>query len=413
MYSDRNSFSNYYTNAVEEIRLKLMAEPDDFIIGTDTDEITTYYYTLKALVPIVIDPERTESIEVVKEVKIVPAHRREIFYQSEDDLPYEYEWLKLTLPIIPHRNISQLLQLRPDSFGLGGLRTDLNWKQRHVEYNVEVKGYGYDHDEPTVLRRLNEKKQSVTNYIHIIASNIESGNSRLDTEIRNFLRLRKEKLKGDQDKYRSLFKQINIPLKRKEDEVVTCVLLDTNQIVKNIRPTAHQPEIYVIDRSKILDIIHILNNQGRQFEKTPNTFKDSGENDFRNILLVNLNCVFEGKATGETFNNKGKTDIHLNIAKGDILVCECKIWAGGDLYKKTIDQLLGYLTWRESYGIMITFIRNTKPSTVLKEAPIAIQSHESYSCGFHPINTTHFTSHHYSPIDRNFYVELHHLFYNI
>ena len=44
--------------------------------------------------------------------------------------------------------------------------------------------------------------------------------------------------------------------------------------------------------------------------------------------MVVLNAIFSGKATGETFSNKGKTDIYLNIEKGNILVFECKIWGG-------------------------------------------------------------------------------------
>ncbi len=413
MYFDRDSFSNYYAVAVEAIRLKIMAEPDDYIVGTDMAELIKYYFTPKALTPILIDPERTETVEPAREVRTVPAHRRERFYQAEGDLPYEYEWLKLTLPIIPHKNITQLLQLRPDGYGLGGLPTDLNWKQNHVEYTVEVKGYGYDHDEPTVLRLLNDKQESVKNYIHIINTNIESGNSLLDAEIKNFLRIRKEKLNADKDKYNSLFKQINIPLKRKENEAVRRIQVDTKPVIQNIRPTPTQPENYVIDRNTVIDIISIMNNQGRQFERTPVTFQNSGEEDFRNILLVNLNTVFEGKATGETFHAKGKTDIHLNIAKGDILICECKIWAGQALYLDTIDQLQGYLSWRENFGIMITFIRGTKPSTVLSAAETVIPSHQTYIRGFRKLEETHYVSIHRLPADDQKFVEIHHLFYNI
>lgn len=413
MHYNTSSFSNYYNEAVEELRLKVMAESDDYIIGTDMDELAAYYYRLKALVPINIDTERTETIEPVKEVKIVPAHRRETFYQQDGDLPYEYEWLKLTLPIIPHKNITQLLQMRPDNFGLGGLPKDLNWKRDHVEYLVEVKGYGYDYDEPTVLRRINDKQQSVKNYIHIIADNIESGNSLLDAEIKSFLRIRKEKLNADKNRYSSLFKQISIPVKRKEDEAVRRIQVDTRPMVQNVRPTSTQPENYVIDRNTVMDIISIMNNQGRQFEKTPATFVNSGEEDFRNILLVNLNSVFEGKATGETFHANGKTDIHLNIAKGDILICECKIWAGKALYLDTIDQLQSYLSWRENYGIMITFIRGTKPSTVLSAAEAAIPGHQTYVRGFRKVNETHFVSAHHLPTDDQKFVEIHHLFYNV
>jgi len=180
-----------------------------------------------------------------------------------------------------------------------------------------------------------------------------------------------------------------------------------------VRPTPTIPEDYHIDRSKVMDIIQIIDNQGRQFEKTPKTYQNSEEEDLRNVLLVGLNTVFEGKATGETFSNKGKSDIYLNINKGNILVSECKIWAGKQLYINTIDQLLGYLTWRTNYGIMITFARNKDFTKILTEAHQAIQQNPSYKNGFHKISDTHFISHHSLPTDSMKNVEIPHLFYNL
>jgi hypothetical protein len=224
---------------------------------------------------------------------------------------------------------------------------------------------------------------------------------------------RKTKLTADKEKYNSLFKQIGIPLKKKDDDVIKRIQLDTQPLVQKVKPNPNQPENYSIKREDVLAIIHILDNQGSQFEKTPASFENSGENDFRNILLVGLNTVFQGKATGETFNAKGKSDIYLNIAKGNILVCECKIWGGQKLYGETIDQLLGYLTWRENYGIMITFVKNKSLTNVLTEADTAINAHSSYRKGFQKISASHFLSHHVLPSDEFKFVEIHHLFYNI
>jgi hypothetical protein len=162
-----------------------------------------------------------------------------------------------------------------------------------------------------------------------------------------------------------------------------------------------------------LDIISVLDNQGRQFEKTPKTYKSSGEEDLRNVLLVNLNSIFEGKATGETFMNQGKTDIYLNIDKGNILAFECKIWGGQKLYGETIDQLLSYLTWRNNYGVTIFFCRQKNFSNILQECKLAIQNHSTYVEGFQTVSETHFLSRHRHPSDDKKNVEIHHLLYNL
>ena len=249
--------------------------------------------------------------------------------------------------------------------------------------------------------------------MHLVNTEIEKCSITLQSRIRSFVSERKIKLEQDQDKYASLITQINIPLKKREDEATKRIQIDHKPLVSSVRPTAKQPENFYIDRQKVLDIISVIDNQGMQFEKTPQSFQQSGEEDLRNVILVGLNALFEGKATGDTFNNKGKSDIYLNIEKGSILVCECKIWAGQNLYGKTIDQLLSYLTWRENFGIMITFVRNKSFSKVLSEPEQVIISHKTFLNGFKKLSNTHFLSNHHLPGDDLKKVEVHHLFYHV
>lgn len=132
----------------------------------------------------------------------------------------------------------------------------------------------------------------------------------------------------------------------------------------------------------------------------------------RDILLANLNSVFEGNATGETFSKKGKTDIYLKISKGNILISECKIWGGKALYNNTIDQTRGYLTWRHNYGIIITFVRINNFTKILRDSETIIKLQKSYLGGFKKINKTHFVSNH-SIEDEEKTVKVHHLFYHL
>lgn len=210
-----------------------------------------------------------------------------------------------------------------------------------------------------------------------------------------------------------LVERIGIPLKKKEAEAVTRVRLDSRPLVQRVKPKAKLPEEYVLDREKVIDIIEMIENSCRQFERTPQTYKRSGEEDLRNTILVGLNGVFEGRATGETFSVRGKTDIYLNIEKGNILVCECKFWEGPQLYRETISQLLGYLSWRSNYGIMMTFSKRKNFSRILDEIQGVVTRHESYKQGFRQLSPTHFLSVHELLQDEGKAVEMHHLFYNL
>lgn len=413
MYFNKPSITDAYNKIFDDIKLEIMREPDSFIVGTTTAELVNFYFAKKHFEPIEVDEQTGESIDIKKEVRIIRAGDRDPAYRNEGDTSFEYETVHVSIGIKHNNSMSEILKMGTSTMNLSWSPEHVNWNPRSVDFSYDIKGYGFTRDQDNVARDVNEQKQRIYSHIHVIAQEIITCNSQLKSKIENFVNERKQKLESDVSQYDSLLKQINIPVKRKDDEVLKRVQVDHSPLVQNIRPVAKQPENYTIDREKVIDIIHLIDNQGRQFEKTPKTFIKSGEEDFRNVILVGLNALFEGKATGETFMAKGKTDIYLNINKGNILVCECKIWGGQKLYGETIDQILSYLTWRVNYGVIITFVRNKSFSNVLSEPEAAISNHPSYRNGFQKLTDTHFISQHSLPTDNQKNVELHHLFYHL
>lgn len=413
MLNHKPSVTEIYDRFFEEIRLQIIRETDAFIIGTTTTELVHYYYDSKHYTPIEVDEEVGESAEIKKEVRTVRASEREYAYQNEGDLAYEFETIKVSIAIKFNKSLQEILKMRTSSMSLSWSPSQLKWNSRSIEFSYDIKGYGFNRTMDNVVQHVNNQKQNIYSHLNVLAAEINSCNTRLLGQIEQFVNTRKGKLESDVSQYDSLLKQINIPIKRKDDEVVKRIQIDHTPLVQKVRPVAKQPENYTIDREKVIDIIHLIDNQGRQFEKTPKTFLQSGEEDFRNVILVGLNALFEGGATGETFMAKGKTDIYLNIAKGNILVCECKIWAGQKLYGETIDQILSYLTWRVNYGVIIMFVRNKSFTNVLAEPGAVISGHPSYRNGFKKQTETHFISQHSLPTDSQKNVELHHLFYHL
>lgn len=413
MNFNKPSIAEVYNRFLEEARVQILREPESFIIGTTTDKLVQYYYGNKHFDPIELDEEIGETADIKNEVKLIPAHKREAIYRNDGDLNFEYETICISIALKPNNLISEILKMRPSKFPLSWSSDEVDWKKDSVTFQIDMKGYGFNRDESQVTNMINQQKKYIYDHINSVSAEIEKCNENLKTALTQLVNERKAKLEADKSKYNSLLKQINIPLKRKDDEAIKRIQVDQKPLVQAVRPKPDQPENYVIDRSKVLDIIHIIDNQGIQFEKTPKSFENSGEEDLRNVILVGLNALFEGKATGETFMAKGKTDIYLNITKGNILVCECKIWGGQKLYGETIGQLLSYLTWRENFGIVITFGRNKNFTNILSEAASSIQSHMTYRRGFQTIKQTHFLSQHSLPGDDMKNVELHHLFYNL
>ena len=123
-------------------------------------------------------------------------------------------------------------------------------------------------------------------------------------------------------------------------------------------------------------ILSFIRHQGRTFERTPSTYAVHGEEDLRNIVLAQLNGHFQGDAVGEAFRGKGKTDICIEQDNRAAFVGECKLWTGPAGLIAALDQLLGYLTWRDSKAALIIFNAKNKDFTkILVGMPETLRAH--------------------------------------
>ncbi len=412
MFRNQASISDYYRALLNQVQDQILREKDETILHSNTDELVDYYFSHNSFEAIEFDPDQPPTFEHKKDIRTVPANRREEFYRNEGDLNLEYESIAITMPIIPNENVKTILELQSSTYSLSG-EPQVTIGHGTIYFSIDIKGYGFKYDDDKVASEVNGNIESVKTWIGRKNNDIAKENAQLKPAIKLFIEQRKSKLNEDGQRINSLIQKINIPLKQKENDAVTRIKLDPKPLVQKVKPNPKLPEEYILDRSKVLDIVSVIDNQGRQFEKTPKTYKAFEEEGLRDVILVSLNSLFEGKATGETFSNKGKTDIYLNIDKGNVLICECKIWGGQALYGKTIDQLLGYLTWRQNFGIMITFVKQKNFSKILNEVQGVVTQHTSYRSGFQQISTTHFLSQHALNQDDSKNVEIHHLFYNL
>src|SRR6202041_3474783 len=112
-----------------------------------------------------------------------------------------------------------------------------------------------------------------------------------------------------------------------------------------------------LEESAYGEILNVLASMSLLIERNPSTFQHTQEEMLRDHFLLQLNGQFEGKATSETFNGAGKTDILLRVNDRNIFIAECKFWNGQKSLTDAIDQLFSYLTWRDSKAALIVFSR--------------------------------------------------------
>jgi hypothetical protein len=124
--------------------------------------------------------------------------------------------------------------------------------------------------------------------------------------------------------------------------------------------------------------LRVLRNQRNALERTPSVAAKLDEEEIRDILLVGLNAQFEGDAGGELFNGAGKTDILIRVDDRNIFIGECKVWAGPKTMDDALDQLFGYLVWRDTKAAILLFIRNKDVSAVIDKAIAKIKQHKNH-----------------------------------
>ena len=134
---------------------------------------------------------------------------------------------------------------------------------------------------------------------------------------------------------------------------------------------------FVVTDNMYQSTLGVIRKCGIEMERHPSTYADKDEEALRDHLLTTLSPQFDG-TTGETFNKTGKTDIMIRHGGETLFVAECKFWRGIKVFLATIDQLLGYLTWRDSKVAVIIFVDNKELNPVLDQIVAETPKHPCF-----------------------------------
>lgn len=174
---------------------------------------------------------------------------------------------------------------------------------------------------------------------------------------------------------------LGIPIRRRADAPKTYALPTVKRKAAPTLPPAttaqFKPEP-ALGMELYEHILKVVQDMALVMERSPDAFKAMNEEALRQHFLVQLNGQFEGKATGETFNMAGKTDILLREGDRNVFIAECKFWKGPKAFGDAIDQLLGYATWRDGKTAVLVFNRGVETSTVLTGIDTVAKAHANF-----------------------------------
>jgi len=130
-----------------------------------------------------------------------------------------------------------------------------------------------------------------------------------------------------------------------------------------------------LDAAHYEDALRLTLSWARSLERSPETANKFDEEGLRDQLLMVLNSHFEGRGGAELFNGNGKTDILIRENDRNVFIAECKIWSGAKGAAAALDQLLGYLVWRDSKASLVMFLRVKDATQAIERLHEAVRTH--------------------------------------
>jgi len=235
-----------------------------------------------------------------------------------------------------------------------------------------------DHDAEAIKSAFQSTLNQIQQYLGWIAKDVQEFNDILSKVAGDRIEARRQKLLAD----RGLVSSLGYRLRGREGAPRTYAVPATRRkppierrTPRGTEPFKPEPELLMAEYEHILDI---LSNMVLVIERSPGAFKAMKEEELRQHFLVQLNGQYEGQATGETFNFEGKTDILIRAEGRNIFIAECKFWRGPKTLTETIDQLLGYATWRDTKTAILVFNRTKNLSAVLTRVPETTKAHPNF-----------------------------------
>lgn len=217
----------------------------------------------------------------------------------------------------------------------------------------------------------------IKQYLVWVRNDVKNYNDQIKTLTMDLLSQRKKRILSDLH----LVESIGVPLKHRDSVSSTYTVPTIRERITiqfpKVSKEKFRPEP-AITNAEYENILEKLSNMSIAMERSPKTFIKLEEEEIRDFFLIILNAHYEGRASGETFNFGGKNDILIREENRNVFIAECKFWRGKQEFREAIDQLLGYLSWRDTKTAMLVFNRNKDSSAVLQKIDSAAKSHNNY-----------------------------------
>ena len=365
----------------EAVKKKVQSIPANTLLNaSEQDLVQTLVEEFRLNVPVIKDEEIHIAHSGEAQVDVSRDPMRMIYDRSE---PFYVPGNK-TVIAVPFEGDVEFFRVQPQTYGANPPRAEVEKSEILLTY-VRT-----DQNAEAIKQEYQQTVSSITQYLRSLSESAAQFNNQLEGLVTSQLRARKERLLADA----GMVAAIGLPMKRREGASITYAVPVTRRVPRieqiNVQG-AFKPEP-TLSKEDYQETLRIMKNMVQVMELSPHAFCGMGEEDLRWHFLVQLNGAFAGQATGETFNFNGKTDILIRVDGKNVFIAECKVWKGEKALLATIDQLLSYMSWRDTKAAILVFNKNADFSSVLAKIGETVVKHSLFKrdCGKSDESTFHY-----------------------
>jgi len=354
------SFRDYSANRLQQIAGEIKSKGKDYILSVNLDEYAEYLYQTHLLEPTVVDQQYVVGTPQKTKIRRYDHFGNQCGVDAFK-IPVKYNYT----------GTIDLWKCQPsNSYTMTSAAIDVTFS--HVTFYIEM----IEQDAEKFNRERNNIYGSMVTNMPGVNTDAQHWNSSL----KNFI---DSTLKSQYNGYRkenNFFEAIKANVNPNTQAIFTAPTIQKKPIPQPIAQNKEFKSEPSMDSKMYDDVLKIIYELGKSMEKKPSTYLNKGEEDLRDNFLLFLETRYNGTVgSAETFNQSGKTDIILKYeGNTNLFVAECKFWAGAKSLQKATDQLLGYLTWRDSKTALIIFVDNKNFSEVVSSATVSIEKHPNF-----------------------------------
>jgi hypothetical protein len=365
--------SDYLEQRKSSVIDSIQNEDEDYLLKVNEDDYVEYKLSLAYVDPLEIYDNAVYCSSSEKNISPEKMCQHSPTFAFVPDVLKQSSYKKQVLKFhVPFSGSADLIRCAP-----GLITWTIEIELSDQEFCFEI--INFSDNAESIKQEKNANLKNIMQQLQNVNSEIKQYNIRLESEIKQIFNTRKKRILENN----SVLASLEIPIK-KADNVSSTFAIPTPKTRKKIvvsKPIVKEKNFKpepTLDEKAYYEILKLIDDVGKQFERYPSLYKNKEEEHLRDHFLMILEPNFEGSATGETFNKKGKTDILLRYEGKNAFIAECKFWKGKESFLKAISQLLGYLTWRDSKAAVIMFVRNKDFTTILETAKSSIGEHSNY-----------------------------------